>query len=88
MAHAEEKYYVPHGSHWPIVGTAGLLFLMVGVSVWLNGGDTGFWVMLAGFAIIIFMLVGWFGEVIGESESGRYNTQVGMSFRMGMFWFI
>jgi len=61
---------------------------MVGVSVWLNGGDTGFWVMLAGFAIIIFMLVGWFGEVIGESESGRFNTQVGMSFRMGMFWFI
>ncbi len=88
MSHAEEKYYVPHGSHWPVVGTAGLLFLMVGVSVWLNGGDTGFWVMLAGFAIIIFMLVGWFGEVIGESESGRYNTQVGMSFRMGMFWFI
>ena len=88
MSHAEEKYYVPQGSHWPIVGTAGLLFLMVGVSVWLNGGTTGFWVMLAGFAIVIFMLVGWFGEVIGESESGRYNTQVGMSFRMGMFWFI
>jgi len=88
MAHAEEKYYVPHGSHWPIVGSAGLLFLMVGVSVWLNGGATGFWVMLAGFAIVIFMLVGWFGEVIGESESGRYNTQVGISFRMGMFWFI
>ena len=88
MSHAEEKYYVPHGSHWPIVGTAGLLFLMVGVSAWLNGGDTGFWVMLAGFAILIFMLVGWFGEVISESEGGLYNDQVGMSFRMGMFWFI
>ena len=88
MSHAEEKYYVPHGSHWPIVGTAGLLFLMVGVSAWLNGGDTGFWVMLVGFAILIFMLVGWFGEVIGESEGGLYNAQVGMSFRMGMFWFI
>ncbi len=88
MSHAEEKYYVPHGSHWPIVGTMGLLFLMVGVSAWLNGGDTGFWVMLAGFAILIFMLVGWFGEVISESEGGLYNAQVGMSFRMGMFWFI
>jgi cytochrome c oxidase subunit 3 len=32
--------------------------------------------------------VGWFGEVIGESEGGRYNDQVDMSFRMGMFWFI
>ena len=88
MSHAEDKYYVPHGSHWPIVGTTGLLFLMVGVSAWLNGGDTGFWVMLVGFAILIFMLVGWFGEVISESEGGLYNAQVGMSFRMGMFWFI
>ena len=34
------------------------------------------------------MLIGWFGEVIAESEGGRYNNQVDMSFRMGMFWFI
>jgi len=61
---------------------------MVGVSAWLNGADSGFWVMLAGFAVVAFMLVGWFGEVITESESGLYNAQVGMSFRMGMFWFI
>ncbi len=88
MAHAEDRYYVPHESHWPVVGSTGLLFLMVGVSVWLNGGDTGFWVMMTGFAVLIFMLVGWFGEVIGESEGGRYNDQVDMSFRMGMFWFI
>lgn len=88
MAHAEDRYYVPHGSHWPIVGSAGLLFLMVGVSTWLNGADAGFWVMLTGVAIIVFMLIGWFGEVIRESEGGRYNSQVDMSFRMGMFWFI
>ena len=42
MSHAEDRYYVPHGSHWPIVGSVGLLFLMVGVSSWLNGGDAGF----------------------------------------------
>ena len=88
MSHAEDRYYVPHGSHWPVVGSAGLFFLMVGVSVWLNGADAGFWVMMTGAAIVIFMLIGWFGEVIGESEGGRYNNQVDMSFRMGMFWFI
>jgi len=88
MAHADDRYYVPHASHWPVVGSAGLLFLMVGVSVWLNGADYGFWVMMFGFAIVVFMLTGWFAEVIRESEGGRYNTQVGMSFRMGMFWFI
>ena len=30
MAHADDRYYVPHDSHWPVVGSAGLLFLMVG----------------------------------------------------------
>ena len=88
MSHAQDKYYVPHGSHWPIVGSIGLLFLMLGVSTWLNGADFGFWVMMAGFAVMIFMLVGWFGAVINESVSGLYNPQVDKSFRMGMLWFI
>ena len=88
MAHAQDRYYVPHGSHWPIVGSIGLLFLMTGVSSWLNGADIGFWIMMAGFATIIVMVTGWFGTVIGENENGLYNAQVDTSFRMGMFWFI
>ncbi len=84
----EERYYVPHGSHWPVVGSVGLLFLMVGVSSWLNGAGAGFYIMLAGFAVIIFMLTGWFGTVIGESIGGLYNAKVDKSFRQGMFWFI
>ena len=88
MSHAHDKYYVPHGSHWPIVGSIGLLFLMLGVSTWLNGADFGFWVMMAGLAVMIFLLIGWFGTVINESEAGKYNDQVDMSFRWSMGWFI
>jgi cytochrome c oxidase subunit 3 len=88
MTHAEDRYYVPHGSHWPVVGSVGLFFMMLGVSVWLNGGDSAFWVMMTGVAIVVFMLIGWFRDVINESEGGVYNDQVDMSFRMGMFWFI
>jgi len=44
--------------------------------------------MLTGVAIIIFMVTGWFGAVIGESQGGLYNAQVDASFRQGMFWFI
>jgi len=88
MEHTEDHYYVPHGSHWPIVGSIGLLFLMVGVSSWLNGSETGFWVMMGGVAVMIFMITGWFGTVIGESEKGMYNLQVDASFRQGMMWFI
>ncbi len=88
QSHAEDRYYVPHGSHWPIVGSIGLLLLMVGVSIWLNGTDIGFWIMLAGVGVIVFMMFGWFSTVIGESQNGLYNLQVDKSFRMGMFWFI
>ena len=87
-SHADNRYYVPHGSHWPIVGSIGLLFLMVGVSSWLNGSDSGFWVMWAGVAVMVFMVTGWFSTVIAESQGGMYNGQVDVSFRMGMFWFI
>ncbi len=88
MEHADNRYYVPHDSHWPIVGAVGLLLLMVGVSVWLNGNAPGFWVMMAGVAVIVFMIAGWFADVIGESVGGKYNMQVDKSFRQGMFWFI
>ncbi len=87
-SHAEDRYYVPHGSQWPVIGSIGLFFLMVGVSSWLNGADAGYWVMLFGAAIVIFMLTGWFSNVIAESQGGLYNGQVDKSFRMGMFWFI
>ena len=86
--HTEDRYYVPHGSHWPIVGSVGLLFLMTGVSSWLNGGNLGFYIMLLGFAVMIFMVTGWFATVIGENQRGIYNAQVDRSFRQGMMWFI
>ena len=88
MEHTEDRYYVPHGSHWPIVGSVGLLFLMLGVSTWLNGSDLGFYIMMTGVGIMVIMLLGWFGAVIAEDQKGVYNTQVDQSFRQGMMWFI
>ena len=89
MSHAsDDHYYVPHGTNWPIIGTIGLTALFVGFSTFLNGSGVGPWVMLAGFAIVLYMVFGWFGEVIDENLAGKYNSQVDTSFRMGMGWFI
>jgi cytochrome c oxidase subunit 3 len=95
MAHAptagtaagEPKYYVPHGTTWPIMGSIGLFTLFIGVSILLNGGS-GTVVALLGAAVVIVMMFLWFGEVIRESEARYYNGQVDKSFRMGMMWFI
>ncbi|RQW79118.1 MAG: cytochrome c oxidase subunit 3 [Methylococcus sp.] len=87
MAHAQDKYYVPHGTRWPLIGSVGLFTLFVGVSTMLNGGSTAP-VAILGAGILIVMMFLWFGEVIAESEAGTYNSQVDQSFRMGMMWFI
>ena len=86
--HAESSYYVPHKTRWPILGSIGMFIMLGGAAFWLNGADMGPWALLAGAAIIIWMLFGWFGEVIRESEAGMYSAQVDTSFRMGMSWFI
>jgi cytochrome c oxidase subunit 3 len=88
MAQAQNSYYVPHGSHWPVTGSIGLFGIMMGAAIWLNGASIGPVLLAVGFAILVVMLFGWFGTVIRESEGGIYNADVDTSFRMGMGWFI
>ena len=93
MAHAHTapdagKYYIPHGSKWPIVGSVALFTTMLGVSSWLNGVNIAPFIFWAGFAAVLYMFYGWFGTVIGENQAGMYNAGVDRSFRMGMMWFI
>ncbi len=90
MAHTHDPnlYYVPHGSYWPMVGSVGLFTTVFGAATWMNGAGWGQPMMFAGIAILLVMLFGWFGSVIRESIAGMYNSQVDVSFRMGMVWFI
>ena len=86
--HADDSYYVPHGTKWPIIGSLGMITMLASAAFWVNDSEIAPWTFLAGALILIFMLFGWFGEVIRESETGMYNAQVDTSFRMGMMWFI
>ncbi len=85
---AKPYYYVPQPSHWPITGAIALLLMGSGAAFWFNGHAPGPWVVAVGFAILIYMLFGWFGTVIGESEGHQYNQKVDLSFRWSMSWFI
>ncbi len=82
-----DKYYIPHGTRWPIIGSVGLFLLFMGVSNWLNGDGLNI-AVIAGVAVVVGMMFLWFGEVIRESEAGIFNWQVDSSFRVGMMWFI
>ncbi len=83
-----DAYYIPNKAVWPVIGTAGLLIMFIGFANYLNGNSSGSTIMIFGLMVFIVMLAGWFTLQASESESGMYNHSVGISYRMGMMWFI
>ncbi|WOT05424.1 cytochrome c oxidase subunit 3 [Shewanella youngdeokensis] len=92
MTTKHEPYYVPAQSAWPIIGAIGLFLIAFGAGSYVSelskGGGSGGYILLAGIAVIIFMIFGWFRTVIAESMAGLYSEQMDRSFRQGMSWFI
>jgi cytochrome c oxidase subunit 3 len=81
-------YYLPAPSRWPVFGSIALFLMALSGVLIMNHVGGGGWLLLAGLAVLVYMLFGWFGTVIGESESGKFNKQVDVSFRWAMSWFI
>jgi cytochrome c oxidase subunit 3 len=88
LEHNPDRYFVPQPANYPVRGSLALLLLAVGAVLWMNHYAPGPWVVLAGFGVLLWMLFGWFGKVISESEARVYNKQVDTGFRWGMSWFI
>jgi len=85
---SENAYFVPHDAKWPIIGSIGLMLFFGGFAAQLNNMPSSSIVMTIGFLVLVYMMFGWFGEVINESESGSYKSNEDASFRVGMIWFI
>jgi cytochrome c oxidase subunit 3 len=83
-----EHYYVPDQSQWPLVGSIGLGTFVTGIVGLFHQSSYGVFLFLTGAIIITYMLFGWFGNVIHESQKGLYSKQMDISFRWGMIWFI
>jgi len=84
----DHHYFVPQPSLYPFTLAVGLFLLALGFIQTVNDFVVGPWVMLAGVAVILYVLAGWFGAVIGESRRGDYGRWEDQSFRWGMIWFI
>lgn len=88
MTDEYQHYYVPEQSYWPIIGSIGLFTLVIGGVNVLHAHAYGWLIFLAGALMTAFMMFGWFGSVIKESQQGLYSPQLDRSFRWGMVWFI
>jgi cytochrome c oxidase subunit 3 len=90
------RYYVPHSSIWPIVGSVALFLTAFGGVNFIHQstekvaaeGSFGGPIFFVGLATIAFMMFGWFGAVIRENLKGMVSPQLDVSYRMGMAWFI
>ena len=83
-----DKYYVPHGSPWPIFGSVSLFVLMAGAALTLEDSGAGPSLLVLGLVLLFALFFGWFRTVISENQAGMFNLDVDRSFRMGMSWFI
>ena len=84
----QQHYSVPQPAPWPILGSAALLLMAIGGVFVMNGTRAGWASIGAGFLLLVYMMARWFGDVIRESEGGKYGGWEDLSFRWGMSWFI
>ena len=84
----DHHYFVPQPSIYPFILAGGMFLLALGFILKMNGFPPGPWVMIGGASVILYVLFGWFGKVIAESQGGAYREWEDKSFRYGMIWFI
>lgn len=92
---AQRHYFVPESSKWPLIAAASIFVMLFGLASLIYSANnaagltTAAQVILAiGVVAVIWMMYGWFKDVIDESMAHKYDDQVSKSFRIGMLWFI
>ncbi|MBX3708283.1 MAG: cytochrome c oxidase subunit 3 [Gammaproteobacteria bacterium] len=81
-------YFIADPSYWPIVGSTGLFFTVLGLVQTLHDASIGPYLMAAGIGVLIITMFGWFGCVVRESLNGLHSKQMDKTYRWGMLWFI
>jgi heme/copper-type cytochrome/quinol oxidase subunit 3 len=80
-------FHMVEPSPWPFVGSLAALLLGIGGVLFMHYDE--FYVLLGGFALLLFTLVGWWRDVIKEAEvPGTHTPEVRRGFKFGMGIFI
>ena len=94
MAHDEVKhdFHLVNPSPWPLLGSLSVLVTALGGVTFMKGLfglEAGTWWLLAiGLAMVIWVMFGWWREVIKEGRVGDHTPVVQIGLRYGMILFI
>jgi cytochrome c oxidase subunit 3 len=88
----KHDYHLVNPSPWPLVGAIATLVLALGAVIFMKGIfglPKGFpWVLVAGFTLVAYTMIGWWRDVIKESRAGDHTPVVQIGLRYGMVLFI
>src|SRR3954463_8646438 len=92
----KHDYHLVEPSAWPIIGSFAAFTMLVGAVFWMNAGDAGFgvlagqkWIFIIGFALVLYTMAGWGGDVVrGSVVLGNHTPVVKLHLRYGMILFI
>lgn len=91
MAHAKNHdYHILPPSYWPFAGAVAAFVMLFGAVLWMspNSPLPQPWVFAIGFAAVLFVMYGWWADVIVESKVGDHTPVVQIGLRYGVILFI
>jgi len=87
MAHAKNHdYHILSPSIWPFISAIGAFAMLFGAVNWIHG--SGPWLFLMGFVAVLYVMYGWWADVVVESGQGDHTPVVRIGLKYGFIMFI
>ena len=75
MAHEKNHdYHILAPSIWPLLASVGSFVMLFGAVLWMHGSAP--WMFLIGFALVLYVMYGWFSETVAENQVGDHTPVV------------
>ena len=87
MAHAKNHdYHILPPSLWPFLGAVSAFVMLTGAVAWMH--DAGPWAFLIGLVGVLYVMFGWWADVVNEGETGDHTPVVRIGLQYGVILFI
>ena len=91
-AAVKHDYHLVNPSPWPLLGSLFATVMAFGLIIWLKGLfglEKGNWIVFAvGTVGVLYVMAGWWRDVVRESRKGDHTPVVQIGLRYGMILFI
>ena len=87
-SHAKHHdYHLVDPSPWPVIASISVLVLAIGAVQFFHDNSQP-WVLLVGLAGTLYVMLGWWRDVVKEAQQGDHTPVVQLHHRYGMILFI